>query len=281
MEAMAIVSHSEQAAPRRSRLDISRGRAFLTHLVCSASIVGAVCALIFLVWYPHPYFQAVGAWNVLRVLIGVDVVIGPVLTLIVFKRGKPGLKFDLCFIAAVQLAALIYGLQAIYRERPYFAVFAVDRFYVLAHRDVDAGEMQREKVKERVGTKPARGPLLAVATRPTDTAEYQRLLDETVFQHQPDIERRPHYWGRYADEASQVIAKAKPLATLRTAHPEAATRIDALGRGLGLPEQRLGYVPLIGKNRDLSFVIDLGNGAPIEVLDVDPWGEGDKPATPP
>ena len=42
-------------------------------------------------------------------MIGVDVVIGPLLTLIVFDPKKKHLKFDLVVIAALQLAALAYG----------------------------------------------------------------------------------------------------------------------------------------------------------------------------
>ena len=33
----------------------------------------------------------------------------------------------------------------------------------------------------------------------------------------------------------------------------------------------LGFPPLIAHNRDLSFVVDMTSGAPLEVLDVDPW----------
>ena len=121
---LAVLTDRTPPISRKSWLEISRRRAFLTHLALSATIVGIACAAIFFIWYPRPYFEATGAWHVLRVLIGVDLVLGPLLTLIVFKPGKWGLKFDLCAIALVQLAALIYGLTTIYEERPYFTVFA-------------------------------------------------------------------------------------------------------------------------------------------------------------
>jgi len=274
METTAIATQDPPAVGRRGWLDVSRGRAFVTHLAGSALVVGAGCAVIFFVWYPHPYFQAVGAWHVLRVLIGVDLVLGPTLTLIVFKPGKWGLKFDLCVIALLQLAALVYGLTVIYRERPYFTVFAVDRFFVLARAEVAPAELAQFKVSERLGAKPIASPLLAVATRPTDEAGIQRLLDETVFGGKPDIERRPEYWRRYEDEAAQVIARAKPLAALRATHPEAAAGLTALVAKLGLPEERLGFVPMIAKNHDISLVLDVADGKPLEVLDVDPWEPG-------
>ena len=96
----------------------SRYSAFAGHFAISAAIMGGFCALTFFVWYPHPYFAASSAWSALRVLIVVYLVIGPLLTLIVFKPGKWGMKFDLWVIGTLQLAALVIGGSAIYRERP-------------------------------------------------------------------------------------------------------------------------------------------------------------------
>ena len=121
------------ARRRRNLLSISKLHAFLIHLAGSALVVGALCAIIFFVWYPAPYFAAKGASGVLRVLIGVDLILGPTLTLILFRPRKPGLVFDLSIIATIQLAALVFGTTVIYQERPYYAVFAVDRFQVLAY----------------------------------------------------------------------------------------------------------------------------------------------------
>lgn len=259
-------------APRvPSWLDVSRPRAFLSHLALSATVVGIVCALIFFVWYPHPYFQAIGAWSVLRVLVGVDLVLGPVLTLILFKPGKWGLKFDLAFIACVQLAALVYGVSVIYRERPYFNVFAVDRFTVHAYGNVDEAQWAEAVAAGRLDPKPWRGPTLVVATRPTDEAAYQRLLDETVFGGKPDIDRRPEFWSRYDEQAAQVLARQQPLATLRAARPDSHAAIGALVDALDVAEEQLGFVPMIAKNRDVSMIVDAKTGEPLEVLDVDPW----------
>lgn len=237
----------------------------------SACLVGCVCALIFFVWYPHPYFQAVGAWNVLRVLVGVDLVLGPVLTLILFKPGKRGLKFDLCFIACVQAAALVYGVTVIYSERPYVNVFAIDRFTTYAYRDIVAEQWHDALAAGRLDPKPLRGPALVVATRPADLAAQQRLLDETVFGGKPDIDRRPEFWSRYADEAAQILKVQRPLSALRAARPESAAAIAALPKRLERPEASLGFVPMVAKNRDVTMIVDATTGEPLEVIDVDPW----------
>ena len=102
---------------------MSRLRAFLVHLSLSAAVVGSVFAVVFLVWYPESYFEVVGAWYLVRILFIVQIVLGPLLTFIVFKPGKPGLKFDLSVIALVQVVALVYGTVVIY---------PVDQCYYLA-----------------------------------------------------------------------------------------------------------------------------------------------------
>jgi hypothetical protein len=194
------------------------------------------------------------------------------LTLIVFKPGKPGLKFDIALIAFVQVAALLYGLSALYRERPYFTVFAIDRFVVVAERDVDPQELAAAREAGRVADKPFSGPLLVATAFPTDLATQQRLLDETLLRGLPDIERRPEFWQPFADQASLVQRAQRPLRALREAQSSAGPKIDAVVTKLGMPEDRLGYVPLIAKNRDVAFVVDATTGAPLDVIDVDPWG---------
>ena len=56
-------------------------RAFAIHLTASAIVVLAFLGVMFFVWYPTPYFETDGGWTVLRILAGVHVVLGPLLTL--------------------------------------------------------------------------------------------------------------------------------------------------------------------------------------------------------
>ena len=242
---------------------VSRRQAFLVHLSLSALIVGSVCATIFLVWYPEPYFAAKGAWSVLRILVGVDLVLGPALTLILFRPGKPGLLFDLMVIAVIQLSALIYGTTVIYQERPYFNVFTVDRFEVLPRNAVDPALIDPEKF----GEKPFAGPLLVVAVLPEDQQDMQRLLEEVLFEGKPDLERRPEFWEPYSQRSGDVLARGKPLEELAAARPEARDEIDALLRRT----PGLTYVPLTGRDTDFAFVIDPVTEAPIDIINVDPW----------
>ena len=115
---------------RRSSL-FDRVRASAVHLGISTVIALAALTLIYLVWYPQSLAETQGVSRLALVLIGVDVTIGPLITLIIFNRAKKSLRFDLAVVACLQVAALIYGMHSIFIARPAIIAFNVDRFDVV------------------------------------------------------------------------------------------------------------------------------------------------------
>jgi hypothetical protein len=96
------------------------------------------------VWFPQPYLQAAGGGELFSILVGVDVVLGPLVTLIVFDTKKKYLKLDLAVIAILQFAALGYGLSVILQARPVYVVFAVDRLELVLASDIAPEELARD-----------------------------------------------------------------------------------------------------------------------------------------
>jgi len=248
-------------------LEVSKPRAFFGHLGLSALVVAIVILFVFFVWYPSPFFEATGTASVLKVLIGVDLVVGPLLTAIVFKRGKPYLKLDHSVIAAIQLAALIYGVSVLYEERPYYMVFAVDRFHVLADKDAVIADPADLSWID----KPAIGPAAIVANLPTSLEAQQRLLEETLFEGKPDIERRPEFWAPYDEFTDMIAARTADLSKIRRGAPEMTDRLDALVLRSGKPESELGFLPVAAKKGNVSAIIDRTDSTIVGVLDIDPW----------
>jgi hypothetical protein len=246
---------------------MTRLRAFQFHLAVSFALAAIVCAVVFLVWYPNPYFRINGTMSVLAVLLGVDVILGPALTLYLFKPGKPGLMFDMVFIAVSQAIALGYGSYVIFQERPYFAVFAIDRFEIVALTEVDVSSAPNPKIFD----KPFIGPKLVFAPLPKSEERLQTLIDEVVFGGQADIERRPEFWEAYEDNVSNVVAALKDLSNLAARDERSSRSVDKLLASLGRPADELGYVPVIGRNKSFAFVLDRATGQPIDIVDVDPW----------
>jgi hypothetical protein len=246
---------------------MSRRNAFLVHLSLSAAILAILLGIIFFFWYPQPYFEVVGAWYLVRILFCVAIVIGPLLTLIVFKPGKWGLKFDLWFIGVVQVAALVYGIGVIYQERPYYMVFSVNRFELVAKKDLDLTALRYDELRD----KPWFDTVQVFARLPEDPEEASRFMDEVIFENKPDLERRPEYWHPYAENAIEATEKAKDIAVLLEEDAETAARASDLIDVYGQEHAKLGYLPLLGRSSDYSMILDMQTGEQLEIIDVNPY----------
>ena len=108
---------------------MSRWKAGVLHFLISLAIFLGLLAVILLLWYPGILFNIDSGWAGLQLVIAVDLIAGPVLTLVVFKAGKKGLSFDLSCIAFFQAACMAAGMWVIYSERPIALVLAYDTFY--------------------------------------------------------------------------------------------------------------------------------------------------------
>ena len=108
---------------------MSRYQASFYHFLISAVVFLFPAYLVLFQWYPDFFFKIDGGWEGMRIIIGVHLALGPLLTLIVFKAGKPGLKTDLTVIGLFQSICLIAGISVVYNERPLYFIFYDDHFY--------------------------------------------------------------------------------------------------------------------------------------------------------
>lgn len=98
---------------------MNRYQAFGIHFGISLLIFIGLVAMVLFVWYPGILKEVDESWQQALIMIaGVDLVLGPLLTLIVFNPAKKSLKMDLSIIAAVQIAALVAGTYTVHQARP-------------------------------------------------------------------------------------------------------------------------------------------------------------------
>jgi len=116
---------------------MSRWKASGIHLAISAALLSVLLAIIILLWYPGILFSVDGGWAGLRIVVGVDLVLGPLLTLVVFQAGKPSLKFDLTCIGLLQGVCMVAGMAIVYSERPVALVLAYDTIYSLSAQEFE------------------------------------------------------------------------------------------------------------------------------------------------
>jgi hypothetical protein len=109
---------------------MTRIKAGLSHFIISLIVFSLVVLVLLYFWYPQPHFIASGGWQGLRITASVDLVLGPLLTFVVFnaKKSKKVLAKDLSVIATLQLIALVWGVNTIYYQRPVALVFWENTF---------------------------------------------------------------------------------------------------------------------------------------------------------
>jgi hypothetical protein len=242
---------------------VTRWKASGLHLAISAVIAAAGLVLMLAVWYPDPLFEAAGGTGLLLLLTGVDVVVGPLITLIVFRRGKRGLKLDLAAIAALQLVALAYGMHVVYLARPVFLVYVKDRFDVAAAVDLKDSDLAKARLPE-FRSLTLGGPRLVAAVMPGDANERSRVVDR-LFQGQ-DLYQLPEYYLPYETQAAQVLAKAYTLERLRKAEPKAAAVAEAYIARSGTPPQDVRFVDMRAPRAWIIVLVDAKTARPVKML---------------
>jgi hypothetical protein len=131
---------------KKTLTEYNRYQAFVVHMAISLVIFFILLVCITQYWYPGILFDTGNGWKAIGIIIGIDLILGPLLTLIVFNHNKSSLKFDLWVIALVQTAALIYGTWTIHQTRPIALAFINTNFMTISANS-KLGQGLKEKIK--------------------------------------------------------------------------------------------------------------------------------------
>ena len=246
----------------------TRAQAALIHLGLSALVAATIVAVMVLVWYPSPYFAVAGGATLLMLIIGVDVVLGPLLTFVVFDPAKKSLVYDLAVIVMLQVAALIYGVHVMASARPAFVVYLRGGFDVVSANDVMTEGMAQAPLPEFQSV-PLTGPRLAAARIPVDPG-LQLQISMEVMAGGPDLTAYPRFYIPYATASREAAASGKPLATLAQASPENAAAVAKLVASSGKAVEGMVFLPLRARALPMSIVLDKANGDVLGVLPLQP-----------
>ncbi len=235
------------------------------HLSLSIVVAILAMAVIFFVWYPGALARAQGVDRLILIMIGVDVVLGPLMTLIVFNPAKKHLWFDLTVIAGMQTVALLYGMAAIFSGRPAYVVFNVDRFDVVAVQDVDQVSLDKAVAEGKPGISWF-GPRWAAAQIPSDP-DRQFDITANAMAGGPDLPQLPDLFVPLETDREQMLQRLRPLDELR--------RINELEEGVWVaylkdwgswPESELGYLPMNANAREGAVILDRRTAEIVEVV---------------
>lgn len=236
---------------------------FLGHLSISFFIALLVVSLVFFIWYPSPLANAVGVTHIFLMLLVIDVILGPLLGLLVYKEGKKTLKFDLSVIILIQIAALCYGVFSIEQGRPAWLVYNVDRFELVRKNELVDTNIQQAQPQFQ---QPSWFKPQYVATE--FAKDIQQRNDEMFAEVLGGISiaQRPERYVELTQAKTQIQQRALPLKELEQYNPK--TDVE---KTLAKYPQADAFVPLKATAVDMTVLIDKEKGEVVKIVDLRPW----------
>jgi hypothetical protein len=231
-----------------------RGRAASWHLLASLVIASLAAMLVFVVWFPYPYREVSGGRELFELVVGVDVILGPLLTFIVFNRSKPNKELwrDLAIIALLQLAALGYGLWTVHTARPIYLVHEVDRFKVVTRADIDPAELSQ--APPELQKLPLSGIRVIGVRLSRNNSEMFSAVESAIAGK--DLSAMPSRWQELdATNQAQIRQRARSAAFLRGRATDGGVELTRVITKAGVQEGEVIALPLVSRRDDWSVLM--------------------------
>ena len=229
------------------------------HLCISMLVFSLFVFVLLQFWYPAPFFSASGGWKGLRIVAFIDVVLGPLLTLVLFNPTKPKkeLIFDLSLVAIMQITALCWGIYTVYQQRPVAVAFLDYSFYTVpAQALVDQGiDLQQLK---KFGS---RLPVYVYIDKPDTLEELEQLKQETIDKNLP-LFNNPDYYAPIDEHFDEIYRHNLDINEIITKNSDMKAEILALMKNNGDLDKALSehhYIGLVSRYQNIVLVFDKTN----------------------
>jgi len=244
---------------------LKKTKAASTHLLLSILLIFIFFFFAINYWFPNDILALTGIKEILIMILLIDIIIGPLLTFLVFNPIKKSLKFDLSSILAIQLTMFFYGVYTVYTAHPVYITFTVDRFTLVSARDANPSKALLTEYKV---SKLSR-PILAYTESPKDTEKQQELLFGSV-EGGLDLEAFSEYYQPYKENINKIIKRGwNPDSIFNTAKSKKALSTFLNSNKITLDD--VVFIPVEGKSKFMTYGVDKSTANPIHAFDIDPW----------
>lgn len=235
-----------------------RFKAFAWHLLGSATALSLTLGLMYLGWYHWPGWYLADMPTVLAIMVGVDVVLGPLLTLIVADPAKARRVFvrDVGLIVLVQLVAFTYGVITLWNGRPLYYAYSENCLSV-----VQAQDLERDSVKAaRAQSSPLAPhwyslPRWIWAPLPKDAEEAGKIV-QSALAGGYDVTALPLHYRPWASGTADLRSQLKRVDDIGFFSLREKKLLKERMAAAGLAVDRADAIALTGRKRPLLVVFD-------------------------
>jgi len=238
-----------------------RLKAFSLHLLSSATVLTLILGCLYFGWYRWPGWYLTDVKTVVLVMVCVDVVLGPTLTLIIAnpKKSRRELTRDIGIIVAVQLCALTYGSVSLWNGRPLYYAFSVNIIQLVQAYDIDASEAKLGR-EQNPGLAPHwySLPRWVWAPLPQDAEETKKIVTSTITGGD-DVISMPRYFKSWEEGLPSLRGQLKKVDDVAYFAKSEKKRLKSKMRAAGMADDQSDTMPLTGRGHPLLAVIDPAN----------------------
>lgn len=239
-----------------------RLRAFGIHLGISILIALVSLSVVFMVWHPAPLAKVVGVTHIFIMMLGIDVILGPLLTFIIARQGKKSLKFDLAVIIVLQFAAFTYGIYNIAISRPVYIAFDTSRFEVVQANNIPVESLEQASADYN-SLRWGKPKFVAVKPTTSIVQKNDRLFVELETGIAPSMQ--PNLYEPLGNQWSIMSKQAKPLNQLKQHNKE-----NEVGAIIANHSEADSWLPLKGYESDAVVMLNKDKQRIIGIVDLRP-----------
>ena len=235
-----------------------RLKAFSLHLLASASVLTLILGCLYFGWYRWPGWYLTDVTRVVLVMICVDVVLGPTLTLIIANQKKAlrVLMRDIGIIVAVQLCALTYGSVSLWDGRPLYYAYSEGVLQLVQAYDIDGSQAKLGRELNPIFAPHWYSlPRWIWAPLPQDPDEASKIVDATL-SGGADVIAMPKYFKAWEAGLLSLRAKLKKVDDVAYFARSEKQKLKEKLQAAGFPNDKADTMPLMGRGHPLLAVID-------------------------
>ena len=238
---------------------IPKLKATLVHFCLSLLIFSVILYFVLFEWYPEPFFTAQGGWQGIRLMILVQLVLGPLLTFIVYDhlKQRKAILLDLSVIAVVQVIALILGGYQVYTQRPIALVFWHDAFYTVTGDDYSVQGIENPDFSPFSAHVP---PL--IYSRPLTTLvemeQHQQLADKSI-----PVYAHVSLYEKIEDNLSSIFSHGVDIGEVMSKNASMKSQLEKIIQG---NVSDYNYIALKAKYQNMILILDKNGKLEGEVI---------------
>lgn len=225
------------------------------HFLLSLTLFSLFLFVLIKLWYPQPYFSSSGGWQGLKIVALVDLVLGPLITLIIYNTNKPKktLLLDLAAIISLQLCALSYGIYTVYSQRPVAIAFWEDKFYTIPAEAFKQQSIDLEKLQ----TLSKQNPAIIYVDKPITVDGIEAMVKVVQEQRIPPTQQFNLYRSIDSSSYKQNILKHSiNINEVITANTDMAAQLKTVLAETQTTQSENFYIALESKYQNIILVLN-------------------------